>query len=96
MPESVDIQGAGNNTLFIDMNGTQVTGEIDNDGNITVPQQTVSIDMGMGPMDIDVEGDGKIESENSGYMDLTYSFEIDLGLGIPISESLDCSITLSK
>ena len=93
MPETIDVQGNGDNSLFIDMNGNQVSGDIDNDGNITVPKQTVSIDMGLGPMDIDVEGDGKIESENSGYMDLTYEFEIPIVGG---TEELDCHLTLTK
>ena len=93
MPETIDVQGNGDNSLFIDMNGTQVSGDIDNQGNITVPKQTVSIDMGLGPMDIDVEGDGKIESESSGYMDLTYEFEIPIIGG---TEALDCQLTLTK
>ena len=93
MPETIDVQGNGDNSLFIDMNGNQVSGDIDNNGNITVPKQTVSIDMGLGPMDIDVEGAGKIESENSGYMDLTYEFEIPLVGG---TEELDCHLTLTK
>ena len=93
MPETIDVQGNDDNSLFIDMNGTQVSGDIDNNGNITVPKQTVSIDMGLGPMDIDVQGDGKIESENSGYMDLTYEFEIPVIGG---TEALDCQLTLTK
>ena len=97
LPESIDVQGSGDNsTIYIDINGTQVNGEIDIQGNITVPEQTIEIDMGFGPMDIDVEGSGIISSENSGDMDLTYSFEIETIPGFPISESLDCSIELSK
>ena len=93
MPETIDVQGNGDNSLFIDMNGNQVSGDIDNDGNITVPKQTISIDMGLGPMDIDVEGNGKIESEDSGYIDLTYEFEIPVVGG---TEELDCHLTLTK
>ena len=47
-------------------------------------------------MDIDVLGSGFISSENSGNMNLTYSFDIDLIPGFPVSESLDCSITLTR
>ena len=93
MPETIDVQGNGDNSLFIDMNGTQVSGNIDNDGNITVPPQTVSIDVGFGPMDIVVEGDGKIQTESSGYMDLIYEFEIPVVGG---TEELDCHLNLEK
>ena len=96
LPETIDVQGAGGNSLYIEIGETQVNGIIDNSGNITVPTQTISLDMGFGPMDIDVEGDGKIKSSSSGEMDLTYSFEIEAIPGFPISESLECSITLFK
>ena len=69
---------------------------VDNTGNITVSKQTVSFDMGFGPMDIDVEGNGIIDTSNSGTMNLTYSFEIETIPGFPISESLECSIILSR
>jgi len=93
LPESIEVQGAGNNTLFIDIDGTQVTGDIDNDGNIVANEQTVQIDVGLGvPTNVEVSGDGKIESEDAGYMDLTYSFEIPI-LG---SQSTSCYIILSR
>ena len=93
LPESIEVQGAGDNSLFIDIDGTQVSGDIDNDGNITVPEQTVSLDpTGTGvPIPVNIEGDGKIELDNSGQMNLTYSFDFQ---GFPLSSS--CSITLSK
>jgi hypothetical protein len=98
LPESIDVQGAGNGSLFIDINGAQISGEIDNSGNITVAEQTVSIDLGLGiPIPVQISGSGKIESENSGYMDLTFSGEIDLIPGIPpVSFNSTCHITLSK
>jgi len=96
LPETIDVQGAGNNLLYIEIGETQVNGTIDNDGNITVPKQTVSLDMGFGPMDIDVEGNGLINTSSTGSMDLIYSFEIEAIPGFPISESLDCSILLDK
>tara|TARA_B100001540_G_scaffold305126_1_gene315667 strand:- start:2301 stop:2837 length:537 start_codon:yes stop_codon:yes gene_type:complete len=96
LPESIDVQGGGNNMLYIDINGTQVNGSIDSQGNLTVPSQTIQIDMGFGPMDIDVEGSGVIESDISGNLDLTYAFEIEAIPGFPIEESLDCAISLSK
>ena len=96
LPESVDVQGGGGNNLYIDINGSVVEGNIDSDGELTVPLQTIQIDMGFGPMGIDITGDGQIESEVSGNLNLTYSFEIEAIPGFPISESLDCSIVLSR
>ena len=96
LPETIDVQGGGNNSLYIDLEGTQVSGDIDNYGNIIVPLQTISIDMGLGATDVDVEGNGIIFNESSGNMDLTYSFEVPVPVIGNISQSLDCSITLSK
>lgn len=93
MPETIDVQENGINSLVIDMNGTQILADIDNQGNIILTQQTVSIDMGFGPMDIYVEGDGSIESENTGDMHLTYTFEIPIIGG---TEELDCHLSLTK
>ena len=96
LPETIDVQGAGDNSLYIEIGDTQVNGIIDYDGNIEVSKQTISLDMGFGPMDIDVEGNGVINTSSTGSMDLTYSFEIQTVPGFPISESLDCSILLNK
>ena len=96
LPETINVQGAGNNLLYLEINDTQVNGQIDNIGNIIVAKQTISIEMdGFGEMPIDVEGTGKIESISSGNMNLTYTFDIEVG-PLPISESLDCSISLGK
>jgi hypothetical protein len=93
LPDSIDVQGAENNILFIDIDGTVVSGEIDNDGNITVENQTVSLDLGLGlPIDVDVEGSGLVNLDNTGEMQLTYSFEIPL-VG---SQSINCDIILHK
>ena len=96
LPENIEVQGAGNNSLYIVLNEVQVNGMIDNLGNVTVSTQTISLDMGFGPMDIDVEGSGTINSSNDGVMNLTYSFEIETIPFFPISESLDCAISLSR
>ena len=93
LPETIDVQGGENNSLYIVIGETQINGTIDNAGNITVPSQTISLDMGFGPMDIDIEGDGLINTATSGVMSLTYSFEIPFIGG---QESLDCSLTLDK
>ena len=96
LSEDIEIQGLGNNILYIEINETQMNATIDNAGNVIVPSQTISLDMGFGPMDIDVEGNGIILSDNNGSMNLTYSFAIDVIPGFPISESLDCTIILSR
>ena len=98
MPETIDVQGNGDNSLSIDMNGSQVSGNIDNEGNILVNEQTISVDFSGVPIPVQVSGTGKIESENSGYMDLTYSGEIDIipNMPIPIPFSTTCHIVLSK
>ena len=93
LPESIMVQGAGNNSLFIDIDGTQVTGDIDPMGNITVNNQTIQIDPGLGfPLDVEVVGNGDVSLDNTGNMNLTYSFEIPV-VG---SYSIDCTVELSK
>ena len=98
MPETIDVQGNGDNSLSIDMNGSQVSGNIDNEGNILVSEQTISVDFSGIPIPVQVVGTGKIESTNLGYMDLTYSGQIDVipNLPIPIPFSTTCHIILSK
>lgn len=98
MPETIDIEGDGANTLYIDMNGSQVSGEIDNEGNILVSEQTISIDFSGTSIPVDVEGTGKVVSDISGYMDLTYSGEIEIipNLPIPLSFSATCHIEISR
>ena len=93
LPDSIDVQGEENNVLFIDIDGTVVSGKIDNTGNITVENQTVSLDLGLGlPIDVDVSGSGLVNLNNTGEMELTYSFEIPL-VG---SQSINCDIDLHK
>jgi hypothetical protein len=92
LPESIDVQGGEDNSLYIEIDGTQVTGDIDNNGNIIVSEQTIQVDFGLGiPIDVQVSGSGKIESENTGFIDLTYAFVVQ---GFPLSTS--CHITLSR
>ena len=96
LPETIDVQGSNYSQLYIIINDTQVNGNIDSQGNLLVPSQNIQIDMGFGPMDINVEGNGIIQSANYGLIDLTYSFTIETIPGFPISESIDCSLSLSK
>ena len=93
IPETVEIIPAGGSTLFIDIDNTQVSGDISSTGYVTVNQQTITIDPGLGfPLDVVVTGSGQISSENTGYMNLTYSFDVPL-MG---SQEVDCSITMIK
>ena len=97
LPESIEVQGEENNVLFIDIDGTVVSGEIDYSGNITVENQTVSLDFGLGvPIDVDVEGSGLINLDNSGEMELTYSFNLPPPLDLLGSQSISCNIDLYK
>ena len=98
LPESIDVQGAVDETLFIFIGEAQVSATIDNFGNIIVAEQTASIDAGFGfPIPVQIYGSGKIESESSGYMNLTFMGEFEIPeLPIPISFSSSCNIILSK
>ena len=93
IPETVEILPGGGSTLFIDIDNTQVSGDINPSGYVIVNEQTISIDPGLGfPLDVIVTGTGQVSSENTGYMNLTYSFDIPL-VG---NQSIDCSITMIK
>ena len=97
LPESIDVQGTVEETLFIYIGEAQVSATIDYFGSIIVLEQTVSIDAGFGfPIPVQIYGSGKIETENSGYMNLTFSGEIDFIPGLPTAFSSACYITLSK
>ena len=97
LPDSINIQGEGNTTLFIDIDGTVVTGEIDFLGIITVDEQTISIDPGLGvPLDVLIVGDGAVYLDSTGVMNLTYTFTLPSPLDLLGTQSIDCAITLSK
>ena len=98
LPESIDVQGSVDETLFIFIGEAQVSATIDNFGNIIVVEQTASIDAGFGlPIPVQIYGSGKIESESSGYMNLTFTGEFEIPVSpIPISFSSSCNIILSK
>jgi hypothetical protein len=96
LPETIDVKPGGGSSLYIEIGLSQLNGTIDNVGVITVPVQTISLDMGFGPMDIDVEGSGSINTSTTGIMNLIYSFEVEAIPLFPISESLECSIILAR
>ena len=94
LPSTVDVETDGDQALYIDLNGSQISGTIDDNGFITVNPVTISIDAtGTGiPVDVDVVGNGQITSENTGSMDFTFSGNIS-GL-FPFSS--DCNMILTK
>ena len=98
IPESINVDGGGGDTLYIDMNGSKFTGVIDSAGNILVDEQTISIDFSGATVPVQVSGDGMIESANSGYMDLKYSGVIDFipEIPIPVPFNITCYIDLEK
>ena len=101
MPETVNVLGGVGNTLYINLSlnsgSSEVSGQIDNEGNITVPSQNITVDVGMGPMNITVSGSGKINSTTLGEIDLLFEGEIEvLQIPIPIPFDTECSMTLSK
>ena len=98
IPESIDVDGGGGDTLYIDMNGSKFSGIIDSEGNILVDEQTISIDFSGAPIPVQVSGEGMIESADLGYMDLKYSGLIDFipDLPIPVPFSITCHIDLER
>jgi hypothetical protein len=96
LPETIDVQGSSNNSIYIIINDSQINGDISSDGNIIIPQQVIVVDMGFAPMDINITGYGNISSTSNGILNLTYSFDIEVVPGFPVSESLDCLIILSR
>ena len=96
LPDSIEVMSQQNNVLYIQIAENQIYGEIDVNGNVTVPEQQISIDMGFGPMDIDVNGNGLINSPNLGNMNLDFSFNIEIIPNFPINETLSCQIELLR
>ena len=49
--------GQEDSTLYIEIDNISINGQVDNSGNVTVEEQTISLDFGMGfPTDVEVEG----------------------------------------
>ena len=96
LPDSIDVQASGDQTLFIYISETQVSGTIDNSGIITIAEQTASINFSGIPIPVQISGSGEVESEKSGYMNLIFSGEIELIPSLPTSFSSNCYITLSR
>ena len=93
LPETIEVLGQEDSTLYIEIDDISINGQVDYSGNVTVQEQTISLDFGMGiPTDVEIVGNGLISSENTGNMNLTYSFEIPI-IG---TQSIDCSIEMNK
>ncbi|MAO71195.1 MAG: hypothetical protein CMD02_01640 [Flavobacteriales bacterium] len=93
LPETIEVFGQEDSTLYIEIDDISINGQVDNSGNVTVQEQTISLDFGMGfPTDVEVEGNGVIYFDNTGNINLTYSFEIPI-IG---TQSIDCSIEMNK
>ena len=93
LPETIEVLGQEDSTLYIEIDDISINGQVDNSGNVIVHEQTISLDFGMGiPTDVEVVGNGSISSDNTGNMNLTYSFEIPI-IG---NQSIDCSIEMNK
>ena len=93
LPETIEVFGQEDSTLYIEIDDISINGQVDNSGNVTVQEQTISLDFGMGfPTDVEVEGNGVVYFDNTGNINLTYSFEIPI-IG---TQSIDCSIEMNK
>ena len=98
-PDSVEITGAENNVVSIDINGNNVLADIASDGTVTIQdEQKISFDTSsfdptglIGVVDVDITGSGTIVSDSNGNLSLTLSFEI---FGTP--QSSTCEITFSR
>ena len=93
LPNSVNVKGEGGGNLsFIILDTLNVSGTIDNNGNINIPQQTLfSFDTTIIiPITIPVEvsGYGAIKSQDQGELSLTYSVGFDLFPPFSCSASL--------
>ena len=90
LPETIDVQGEEDDSLSIDVNGTEISAEIDNSGNVTVSEQSITFQSL--PVPATVSGNGKIESKNSGHITLNFSAEV---AGFSLFSS-SCGIILTK
>ena len=93
LPDSIEVLGSGNNILYINISGNEISGEIDKNGNIIVNNQSIQFDIGLGiPLPISVYGNGQINNSSFGNMIITYV--IDNPFGNP--EELSCNIFMQK
>ena len=97
LPEKIQITGAGNNVVSMDINGENVLADVPYDGTVTIKDdQTISFDTSdfdptgfLGIVDITISGTGIISSDSNG--DLLLNFENAL-----LSIDADCAITFTR
>lgn len=93
-PDTIEIKGEGASVVSLDVNGSLILADIENNGNVTMHDgQKISFDTGMiGEVDVLITGSGVIVSESEGNFTLNLAFEI------PFSgtETSTCEIAFSK
>jgi len=97
LPETVDINSDGESSLFIDLNGTLVSGTISSTGLMTVYPSTIQFSEPTTGQEInvDVTGSGYLISDTEAYLDLNFSGSINIVI-TSIDFSSDCYMILTK
>ena len=97
LPETVDINSDGESSLFIDLNGTLVSGTISSTGLMTVYPSTIQFSEPTTGQEInvDVTGSGYLISDTEAYLDLNFSGSINIVI-TSIDFSSDCAMILTK
>ena len=97
LPETVDINSDGESSLFIDLNGTLVSGTISSTGLMTVYPSTIQFSEPTTGQEInvDVTGSGYLISDTEAYLDLNFSGSINIVI-TSIDFSSDCTMILTK
>ena len=97
LPETVDINSDGESSLFIDLNGTLVSGTISSAGLMTVYPSTIQFSEPTTGQEInvDVTGSGYLISDTEAYLDLNFSGSINIVI-TSIDFSSDCAMILTK
>lgn len=97
LPETIDINSDGQSSLFIDLNGTLVSGTISSEGLMTVTPSTIQFSEPSTGQDIDVDvtGSGYLTSATEAYLNLNFSGSINIVI-TSIDFSSDCAMVLTK
>jgi hypothetical protein len=92
-PDTIVITGEGENVVAMDINGSIILADVENDGQVTIQDdQAISFDTGViGEVDVVITGAGTIESASNGDLTLNLAFDI-----LGASQSSSCEITFSK
>ena len=97
LPETIDINSDGQSSLFIDLNGTLVSGTISSEGLMTVYPSTIQFSEPTTGQEInvDVTGSGYLTSATEAYLNLNFSGSINIVI-TSIDFSSDCAMILTK